>query len=167
MHSDVISDLLKNMKLRLFIQIPRLRKQFLYLVRYPWCLWTSIHDVNKNLLISPLHKLDKKIIFIKFTFTTFNRYSEQVVIYRPNIHLLLNSAWRYFASVLNSHISWFLPLKHLFLRLKMKGLLAFFVFSIIYVGTTVLGNDVKPYKYTTKDHNKIVGCYWGTWAYYR
>ena len=49
----------------------------------------------------------------------------------------------------------------------MKGVLAFFVFSIIYVGTTVLGNDVKPYKYTTKDHNKIVGCYWGTWAYYR
>jgi len=49
----------------------------------------------------------------------------------------------------------------------MKGLLAFFVFSIIYAGTTVLGNDVKPYKYTTKDHNKIVGCYWGTWAYYR
>ena len=49
----------------------------------------------------------------------------------------------------------------------MKGVFAFFVFSIIYVGTTVLGNDAKPYKYTTKDHNKIVGCYWGTWAYYR
>jgi len=48
----------------------------------------------------------------------------------------------------------------------MKGALAFAAIALIYVGTTALGHAVKT-SYSVKDHNKVVGCYWGTWAFYR
>merc|ERR1712213_206104 len=50
----------------------------------------------------------------------------------------------------------------------MKGVLAFAALSVICIGTLVSGNALKTETtYTVKDHKKLVGCYWGTWAFYR
>ena len=50
----------------------------------------------------------------------------------------------------------------------MKGVLAFAALSAICIGTLVSGNALKTKTtYTVKDHKKLVGCYWGTWAFYR
>jgi len=48
----------------------------------------------------------------------------------------------------------------------MKGVLAFIAISAISIGTLISGHAVKT-TYTVKDHKKLVGCYWGTWAFYR
>merc|ERR1712055_482199 len=50
----------------------------------------------------------------------------------------------------------------------MKGVLAFAAVSAICIGTLVSGNALKTKTtYTVKDHKKLVGCYVGTWAFYR
>ena len=50
----------------------------------------------------------------------------------------------------------------------MKGALIFVAFSAICIGALVSGHALKTKTtYTVKDHKKLVGCYVGTWAFYR
>jgi len=53
--------------------------------------------------------------------------------------------------------------KHIFM---MKGVLIFAALCAVFVGTSVSSHTLKT-TYNTKNHKKIIGCYWGTWAYYR
>merc|ERR1711963_191779 len=55
----------------------------------------------------------------------------------------------------------------LFIHYNMKGAFVF-ALSAICIGALVSGHAIKTKTtYTVKDHKKLVGCYVGTWAYYR
>jgi len=55
----------------------------------------------------------------------------------------------------------------LFIHYNMKGALVF-ALSAVCIGALVSGHALKTKTtYTVKDHKKLVGCYVGTWAFYR